>query len=109
MRMFRTNPAGDRLSRSVAAITATAGLFAAVAASPVTGREPVAGGLVRPAPVQKETVGAFMKGLRPLGDGPALKIGRAYGAEDEDCTIAVAKSTDESGRVRVKRSVACVN
>ena len=48
-------------------------------------------------------------GLRPLARGPAIRVGRAYGAEDEDCTLVIKPSTDERGRVRYMRSVTCAN
>ena len=48
-------------------------------------------------------------GMRPLARGPAIRVGRAYGAEDEDCTLVLKPSTDERGRVRYMRSVTCAN
>jgi hypothetical protein len=42
-----------------------------------------------------------------LARGPAIKVGRAFDAEDEDCTVAVTRYTDQSGRVGTKRSLTC--
>ncbi|MDP3553864.1 MULTISPECIES: hypothetical protein [unclassified Methylocystis] len=48
-------------------------------------------------------------GMRPLARGPAIRVGRAYGAEDEDCTLVITPKADERGRVRYMRSVSCAN
>ncbi|WP_246720003.1 hypothetical protein [Methylocystis sp. H62] len=48
-------------------------------------------------------------GMRPLAHGPAIRVGRAYGAEDEDCTLVITPKADERGRVRYMRSVSCAN
>ncbi|MFO1125397.1 MAG: hypothetical protein U1E25_09045 [Methylocystis sp.] len=48
-------------------------------------------------------------GQRPLARGSAVRVGRAYGAEDEDCTLVITPRADESGRVRYMRSVSCAN
>jgi hypothetical protein len=57
----------------------------------------------------KTAIGEDVSGVRPLGRGPAIRVGRAYDAEDEDCTLAVTQRTDESGRLHVTHSVTCAN
>ena len=57
----------------------------------------------------KAAVSLNDEGLRPLARGPAIRVGRAFGAEDEDCTLVLKPSTDERGRVRYMRSVTCAN
>ncbi len=47
--------------------------------------------------------------MRPLGSGPTIKVGRAFDAEDEDCTLAVTKVAEKSGGVHVTRRLTCVN
>jgi len=47
--------------------------------------------------------------MRPVARGPAIRVGRAYGAEDEDCTLVITPKADERGRVRYMRSVSCAN
>ena len=54
-------------------------------------------------------MGESVKGMRPLGRGPAIRVGRAFDADDEDCTLVVTRTTDESGHVKVKHGVTCAN
>jgi hypothetical protein len=54
-------------------------------------------------------MGESATGIRPLGRGPAIRVGRAFDAEDEDCTLVVTKITEASGHVQVKRGVTCAN
>jgi len=104
MAVTSESPFASRMSRIVLGFTVAVGLCAAVAAAPT-------------APSTKLTSAAAVKaavslnddGLRPLARGPAIRVGRAFGAEDEDCTLVLKPSTDERGRVRYMRSVACAN
>ncbi len=104
MAVMRESPIASRLSRIVRGFTVAAGLCAAVAASPsvpaVKGQSSAA---------VKAAVSLNDDGLRPLARGPAIRVGRAFGAEDEDCTLVLKPSTDERGRVRYMRSVTCAN
>jgi hypothetical protein len=104
MAVTRESPFASRTSRIVLGFTAAIGLCAAVAAAPTT---PVVKGQ-SPASV-KAAVSLNDDGLRPLARGPAIRVGRAYGVEDEDCTLVLKPSTDERGRVRYMRSVTCAN
>lgn len=111
MVVSRDNPFASRTSRAVFAITAAAGLCAAIAATPSAsiGKE---NGIATSATIEKgagATSGETAKGMRPLGSGPAFRVGRAFDAEDEDCTLAVTKVADKSGGVHVTRRVVCAN
>jgi hypothetical protein len=111
MVVSRDNVFASRTSRAVLAITSVASLCAAIAATPSAsiGKE---SSIVAPVKISTGSGAASSetaKGMRPLGRGPAIKVGRAFDAEDEDCTLAVTKTTEESGRVHVKRSLTCVN
>ncbi|MEK4032925.1 hypothetical protein WOC76_19605 [Methylocystis sp. IM3] len=104
MAVTRESPFASRLSRIVLGFTVAAGLCAAVAAAPsVPTAKSQSSAAVRAA------VSLNDDGLRPLARGPAIRVGRAYGAEDEDCTLVLKPSTDERGRVRYMRSVTCAN
>lgn len=103
MAITRESPFASRSSRIVLGVTIAFGLCAAVAAAPTA---PV---VKQSAPAVKAAVSLNDDGLRPLARGPAIKVGRAYGAEDEDCTLVLKPSTDERGRVRYMRSVTCTN
>lgn len=104
MAVTRESPFASRMSRFVLGVTIACGVCAAVAAAPT-------------APSVKTTSATAVKaavslnddGLRPLARGPAIRVGRAFGAEDEDCTLVLKPSTDERGRVRYMRSVSCAN
>lgn len=98
-------------SRVVLAITAAASICAAIAATPSAsiGKE---NGVAAPAKILTgfgAERGEAAKGMRPLARGPAIRVGRAFDAEDEDCTLAVTRYTEESGHVKVKRSLTCAN
>ncbi len=102
----RENPFASRASRIVLALTVATSLCAAVAAAPSA---PMSKEDEAAATRVKTTIGEDANGLRPLGHGPAIRVGRAYDAEDEDCTLAVTQFTDPSGHVRVTHAVACAN
>lgn len=104
MAVTRESPFASRTSRIVLGVTVAFGLCAAVAAAPTA---PVAKG--QSVAAVKAAVSLNDDGLRPLARGPAIRVGRAYGAEDEDCTLVLKPSTDEHGRVRYMRSVTCAN
>ena len=101
------NPLANRTSRIVLALTVATSLCAAIAAAPsASASKSSDSDLAAP---RKATESETMKGMRPLGRGPAIHVGRAYDVEDEDCTLAVIKTTDKSGRVLVRGNVACAN
>lgn len=96
-----------RAARIVLALTAITSLCAAVAAAP---SEPAR--MAQDAPIAvpiKAAFGDSATQLKPLGRGPAILVGRAYGAEDEDCTVAITRVRDRNGNVHVTRGVACAN
>jgi hypothetical protein len=105
MAVARESTFTSRSSRIVLGFTVALGLCAAVAAAPtapaVKGRSPAA--------FKAEVSLVDETGMRPLARGPAIRVGRAYGAEDEDCTLVLKPSTDERGRVKYMRSVTCAN
>ncbi len=104
---LRDNPLSSRASRIVLALTAVIGLCAAVAAAP---SPPSVKDMESSVAVPiKAAFGDIATSLKPLGRGPAIRVGRAYGAEDEDCILAVTQVTDATGRVHVTRGVACAN
>ncbi len=90
MAVTRESPFATRTSRIVLGFTVATSLCAAVAAAPSAPT-----GLKGPstAPV-KATVSLNDDGLRPLARGPAIRVGRAYGAEDEDCTLVITPATE---------------
>jgi hypothetical protein len=101
----------NRTSRCVLLVTSAAGLLAAVAAAPAApaDRDAKASmqGIVQG--TNDSAIAGAMKDMRPLGRGPAIRVGRAFDAEDEDCTLAVTRVTDENGHVRTKRGLTCAN
>jgi len=104
--MFASDLFKGRNSKLVLAATVAAGVAAAIASAPSSsiGRES------DPAPALRQLgVEQAEQGVRPLASGPAMRLGRAYGAEDEDCTVVVTKSPDGAGRMRVKRAVTCAD
>jgi hypothetical protein len=101
----RNNLLSSRAARIVFLITAATSLGAAVAAAP---SEP-ARMAEQPPVVIKTALGDSATKLRPFGPGPAILVGRAYDAEDEDCTVAITRITDRYGRVHVTRGIACAN
>lgn len=110
MVVSRDNPFASRTSRAVFAITAAAGLCAAIAATPSAsiGKENSVATTAKTRTGAGVTSGESPKGMRPLGSGPTIRVGRAFDAEDEDCTFATIKVA-HGGGVQVKRSVTCVN
>jgi hypothetical protein len=98
------------VARLVAAAFVVTGFGAAVAAAPAIGplaaAEPAA---VRTATVQRAAFGDGATALRPFGQGVAIRVDKAYGAEDEDCVLAVTKVEDSQGRVSVTRGVSCAH
>lgn len=98
----------SRAARIVFALTAVTSLCAAVAAAP---SEPARMSPADPTiavPI-KAAFGDRATALRPLGRGPAILVGRAYGSEDEDCTVAITRVRDRNGNVHVTRGMACAN
>ncbi|QGM97031.1 hypothetical protein [Methylocystis parvus] len=104
MAVMRESPFASRTSRIVLGATIAFGLVAAVAAAPTAPASKV-----QSAAAVQAAVSVNDDGMRPLAHGPAIRVGRAYGAEDEDCTLVLKPSTDEHGRVRYMRSVTCTN
>lgn len=98
------SPLASRTSRIVLGITVATCFAAAVAASP----SPSA---LKPSAATAVTAAVSLNddSLRPLARGPAIRVGRAYGAEDEDCTLVLTPRTDARGRVEYMRSVTCAN
>jgi hypothetical protein len=47
--------------------------------------------------------------VRPLAPGAGIRVGRAYGVEDEDCTIVFMPNKDARGRETYSRSVSCAD
>ena len=110
MAISRDNPFASRTSRAVFAITIAAGLCAAVAATPSAsiGKESSSATTAKARKGADATSSEPAKGLRPLGSGPTIKVGRVD-AEDEDCMLAVTKVAEKSGGVHVTRRLTCVN
>lgn len=105
MAVSRESPFASRTSRIVIGLTVVFSAVAAVAAAPSSSspkNQSAATGV-------QAAVSLNDVGLRPLARGPAIRVGRAYGAEDEDCTLVIAPNADERGRVRYMRSVSCAN
>lgn len=104
--MFATSdlPNG-RYARLILVVAAAAGLVAAIAAAPSAsiGKETSPATALRLSAERPDT------GLRPLGRGPAMRVGRAFDAEDEDCTLVVTRTPDADGNMRVRRAVSCAN
>jgi hypothetical protein len=103
----QNNSSGAGVSRIVLSVAAAAGLFAVLAAVPCasTGKESGAVKILKVATPHGETAAE----MRPLAQGPAIRIGRAFDADDEDCTLAVTRTKDENGRIKMKRDLICVN
>ena len=94
------------LSRIVLGATIATCVVAAVAASPSV------------AVVTKTPAATVMKGsislggaevVRPLAPGAGIRVGRAYGAEDEDCTLVFMPTKDSKGRETYTKSVSCAD
>lgn len=106
MAVTRESPLASRMSRIVLGATVATCLAAAVAAAPTA---PTALTGQSAARSVKAAVSLNDEGLRPLARGPAIQVGRAFGVEDEDCTLVMTPKADERGRVRYMRSVSCAN
>lgn len=94
------------LSRIVLGVTLATCVVAAVAASP-------SATAVIKSPVAPAMKGAISLGgadiVRPLAPGAGIRVGRAYGAEDEDCTIVFMPTRDAKGRETYSKSVSCAD
>jgi ABC-type phosphate transport system substrate-binding protein len=90
-------------ARLAAAAFVVTGFCAAVAAAPALGPLSAA----KPAAIQRAAFGDGATALRPFGQGAAIRVNKAYGAEDEDCVLSVTKVEDAQGRVSVTRGVSC--
>jgi hypothetical protein len=107
MAVTRENPLANRVSRIILALTAATSLCVVIAAAPSASASKSNASALAASPkaTEIETVTA----MRPLGRGPAIRDGRAYDVEDEDCTRAVVSTADKNGRIRVMNNVACAN
>lgn len=106
MAVTRESPFASPMSRIVLGATVATCLAAAVAAAPTAPTGMTGQSAARSV---KAAISLNEEGLRPLARGPAIQVGRAFGAEDEDCTLVVTPKADERGRVRYMRSVSCAN
>ncbi len=107
MAVTRENPFGSRTARIVVALTVVtcfASAFAAAPSASTFNDDPSA-----LAAKARAAFGEDKSGVRPLAHGTAIRVGRAYDAEDEDCVLVVTKTKDDNGRTRVTRKVACAN
>ena len=86
----------NRTSRVVIALSAIVALGASLSAAPMS---PAPRSVVAPTASEKAT-------FRPLGDGPAIQIGRSFGRDDEDC-ITVGQTKGADGQVYVSRGMVC--
>ncbi|MBG0809043.1 hypothetical protein IY145_06605 [Methylosinus sp. H3A] len=100
-----SNPSTTLTSRILLGVTIAVNLGAAVAATPSLGARSEAPAV--PAPIEKAAFGDSATALRPFGEGPAILVGRAYGADDEDCVLAVTRVEGSDGQVSVARGIAC--
>jgi hypothetical protein len=105
MSAYRQNLLSSGASRLVAAAIVVSGFCAAVAAAPAIGPLSAAG-VAKPV-VQRAALSEGATALRPFGQGPAIRVNRAYGAEDEDCVLAVTRVESADGQVAVTRGVSC--
>jgi hypothetical protein len=94
------------MSRIVLGATVATCLAAAVAAAPTAPTGLTGQSVARSV---KAAISLNDEGLRPLARGPAIQVGRAFGVEDEDCTLVITPKADERGRIRYMRSVSCAN
>lgn len=103
MIFWRENLLANRLPQIIIAVTVVASVCAAVAATPVPNTR-----LSIPAPPNTAiTYTVPEQTIKPLASGPALRVGRVYDADDEDCLITVTRYTDKAGHLRVKHGVSC--
>jgi hypothetical protein len=94
----------SRVSRVILALTAVMSLGAAVAAAPAA---PPSADMIARAEQARLDPSEMTQGVRPLAHGPAIRVGRAYDADDEDCTVVVTQTTDANGRTKVTRHLSC--
>jgi len=104
MAVSRKSPT-TRTSRILLGVTIAVSLGAAVAASPSLGARSDAP--ASRALIEKTGFGDSATALRPFGDGPAILVGRAFGADDEDCVLAVTRVEGSEGQVSVARGIVC--
>lgn len=94
------------VSRVILGATIATCVVAAVAASP-------SATAVTKAPVASAMKGAVSLSagevVRPLAPGAGIRVGRAYGVEDEDCTIVFMPARDARGRETYTKSVSCAD
>ncbi len=99
------SPLATRTSRIVLSFTVAICAVAAVAAAPST--------TVLKGQSGARSVSAAVSlnddGMRPLARGTAIRVGRANGAEDEDCTLVITPKADGQGHIRYMRAVNCAN
>ena len=98
-------PSSTRNSRILVGVTVAACLGASLAATPSLGARSDAPVLA--APIERVAFGDSATALRPFGSGPAILVGRAYGADDEDCVLAVSRVEGSDGEVSVARGIVC--
>lgn len=105
MVVVNNKPFSGRVRQAVLAVTVAMSVCAAVAAAPMAGigNRDATTGVVK----SKLSVETVKTSVRALGEGPALRVGRVYETDDEDCLITVTQYTDEKGRFRVKHGVSC--
>ena len=97
------NPFSSRTSRLVLGSAVAMCLVAAVAAAPSAST-----GFAAKSPV-KAAITLNNDAIRPLAPGAGIRVGRAYGAEDEDCTIVFMPAKDAKGRETYTKSVSCAD
>ncbi|QGM47673.1 hypothetical protein [Methylocystis heyeri] len=97
----------NRVSQTILFIAATAGFLAAVAAAPAAPTD--AKSPAQASAGQMSVLRDDASGMRPLARGPAIRVGRAFDAEDEDCTVTITRVTDENGHVHARRGLTCAN
>jgi hypothetical protein len=94
------------VSRIILGATIATCVVAAVAASP-------SASAIMQSPATPAVKGSISVGgsdvVRPLAPGAGIRVGRAYGVEDEDCTIVFMPNKDARGRETYSRSVSCAD
>ena len=104
MAVSQKKPVVNRITRMIVSLTIATCFAAAFAARPSASTI----NDTKPALVVSRHVG-IGDAMRPLGSGTAIRVGRAYDAEDEDCTMVVTKTKDPSGHLKVTRGVTCAD